>query len=72
MSPKIEKIKPILKNMNLNELEELKNLLIANYFQKFEKRDLKFIENELKNANHNEILINEIINGLKKASIYEN
>jgi len=72
MSPKIEKIKPILKDMNLNELEELKNLLIENYFQKFEKRDLKFIENELKNANHNEILINEIINGLKKASIYEN
>jgi len=72
MSPKIEKIKPILKNMNLNELEELKNLLIANYFQKFEKRDLKFIENELKNANHNKTLINDIINGLKKASIYEN
>jgi len=72
MSPKIEKIKPILKEMNLNELEELKNLLIENYFQKFEKRDLRFIENELKNANHNETLINEIINGLKKASVYEN
>jgi len=72
MSPKIEKIKPILKNMNLEELEELKNLLIENYFKKFEKIDIKTIKNELKKAKHNDNLIEDIINGLKKASIYEN
>ena len=72
MSPKVEQIKPFLKNMNLNELEELKDLLVENYFQEFEKRDLKEIEKELKNANHNDNLINDIIEGLKTSSIYEN
>jgi len=63
MSPKIEKIKPIIKEMDINELEEL--FLISNYFQEFEKKELKNIE-------HNKELVNDIIEGLKKASIYEN
>ena len=71
MSPKIEKIKPIIKEMDMKELEELKELLISNYFQEFEKKELKHIEEELKNY-HNEELVNDIIEGLKKASIYEN
>ena len=63
MSPKIKKIKPIIKEMDINELEEL--FLISNSFQEFEKKELKNIE-------HNKELVNDIIEGLKKASIYEN
>ena len=72
MSPKVEKIKPFIKELSLEELEELKEFLINNYFKEFEKKELEEIEKELKKANHNEELIRDIINGLKKASIYEN
>ena len=72
MSPKVEKIKPFIKELSLEELEELKEFLINNYFKEFEKKELKEIKKELKKANHNEELIKDIIDGLKKASIYEN
>jgi len=72
MSPKIEKLKPLLNQLNLNELEELKELLINNYFQEFEKKEINEIALDLKQSGHNDKLINDIINGLKKASVYEN
>ncbi len=72
MSPKIEKLKPLLNQLNLNELEELKELLINNYFQEFEKKEINEIALDLKQNGHNDKLINDIINGLKKASVYEN
>jgi hypothetical protein len=71
MSPKIEKIKPLISNLSLNELDELKDILTGFYFQNFEKQNIDNIKNQLLQHYDNDF-VNEITQGLLKSSIYEN
>jgi hypothetical protein len=71
MSPKIEKIKPLISNLSLNELDELKDILTEFYFQNFEKQNIDNIKNQLSQHYDNDF-VNEITQGLLKSSIYEN
>ncbi len=72
MSPKIEQLKPFFDTLSLNELEELKILLSKNYFQTFEKKKINEISSDLQKNGYSNEFINDVINGLKKASVYEN
>jgi len=62
----------LISQMNLNEIEKVKNKLIEKeiYFKKFQKDNIKNIVNDFRKENYSNEFLNDLENGLKKSSIY--
>jgi len=62
----------LISQMNLNEIEEVKNKLVEKelYFKKFQKDNIKNIMNDFQKENYSDDFLSDLENGLKKSSIY--
>ncbi len=62
----------LISQMNLNEIEEVKNKIVEKglYFKKFQKDDIENIINDFKEENYSNDFLNDLENGLKKSSVY--
>jgi hypothetical protein len=62
----------LISQMNVNEIEEIKNKIVEKelYFKKFQKDDIENIMNEFQKENYSNDFLNDLENGLKKSSVY--
>ena len=70
----VSTIASLISQMNLDEIEELKNKIIERelYFKKFQKDDISSIIEDFKKENYSMDFLADLENGLKKSSIYNN
>ncbi len=68
----VSTIASLISQMNLDEIEELKNKIIERelYFKKFQKDDISSIIEDFKKENYSMDFLADLENGLKKSSIY--
>ena len=68
----VSTIASLISQMNLDEIEELKNKIIERelYFKKFQKDDISSIIEDFKRENYSMDFLADLENGLKKSSIY--
>ena len=61
-----------IKEMELNDIEELKTALIEReiYFRKFKKDKIENIIQDFKSEGYSEGFLKDLENGLKKSSVY--
>ena len=62
----------LISQMSLNEIEEVKNKIVEKelYFKKFKKDKIENIMNDFQKENYTDRFLEELENGLKKSSIY--
>jgi len=62
----------LISQMDLNEIEEVKNKLIERelYFKKFQKDSIENIMNDFKKENYSDDFLKDLENGLRKSSVY--
>lgn len=63
----------LVSQMNLNQIEELKNKIIEKelYFKKFKKDKIDDIMQDFKQEGYSKDFLSDIENGLKKSSLYD-
>ena len=62
----------LISKMSLKEIEEVKKIIVEKelYFKKFKQDDIKNIIDDFKQEDYSDDFINDLENGLKKSSIY--
>ena len=67
-----EKLLNLISNLNINELEEVKNKIVERelYFQKFKKDNIENIVEDFKKEGYSNDFLSDLENGLKKSSVY--
>ena len=65
-------IASLISQMNLDEIEELKNKIIERelYFKKFQKNDISSIIDDFAKENYSNDFLRDLEEGLKKSSVY--
>ena len=65
-------IASLISQMNLDEIEELKNKIIEGelYFKKFQKDDISSIIDDFAKENYSNDFLRDLEEGLKKSSVY--
>ena len=68
----LSNILSLISQMNLNEIEEVKNKIIEKelYFKKFKNDNIEDIMNDFKKENYSNDFLKDLENGLKKSSVY--
>lgn len=67
-----QNILSLISQMNLKELEEVKNLIVEKelYFKKYQKDDIDNVVDDFKKNDYSEEFLKDLENGLKKSSIH--
>ncbi len=62
----------MISQMNLDEIEDIKNKLIEKelYFKRFQKDDIENIMHDFKKEDYTEKFLHDLENGLKKSSVH--
>ena len=70
----VDKLLNLISNLNINELEEVKNKIVERelYFKKFKKDKIENIIDDFKKEGYSKDFLADLENGLKKSSIYAN
>jgi threonyl-tRNA synthetase len=65
-------ITSLISQMNLDEIEELKNKIIERelYFKKFQKDEISSILDDFAKENYSNDFLKDLEEGLKKSSVY--
>ena len=70
----VDKLLNLISNLNINELEEVKNKIVERelYFKKFKKDKIENIIDDFKKEEYSKDFLADLEDGLKKSSVYEN
>ena len=70
----VDKLLNLISNLNINELEEVKNKIVERelYFKKFKKDKIENIINDFKKKKYSKDFLADLEDGLKKSSVYAN
>ena len=62
----------LISQMSLKEIEEVKKIIVEKelYFKPFKQDDINNIIDDFKQENYSDDFINDLENGLKKSSVY--
>ena len=62
----------LISKMNLNELEQIKNLITEKeiYFKKYKTEPIDHVVEEFKSEGYSDGFLSDLENGLKKSSVY--